>query len=145
MITMKLNDKQFKTAMKKLEREIKSPKKFLQTVGENEQKMAEERLKSKKTNPDGRAWAPWAYSTIVQRQREGNIGRGMLYRTGNMLKSFYHKVSRQAVEIRNSAFYARYIQVGTAQMPRREFLGWGKESMGSLTKTAKRHFGRIWR
>lgn len=145
MISMKLDDRRVKRALKNIEKQIKNPKQLLQNVGNREQEKAEQRIVSSKINPDNRQWRPWAYSTILTRQRDGTLSRGLLYQTGNLLRSFTVKISRATVEIKNSAFYARYLQMGTANMPRREFLGWGVDSMRSLPKAAIKFFRKSWR
>lgn len=145
MITIKMDDRKVQRAMKKMQKQINNPKQLLRMVGEKEQEKAEERILRSKISPDNRAWTPWAYSTAITRQREGTASRGLLYRTGNLLRSFYYKLSRKSVEIRNSALYARYLQIGTGEMPRREFMGWGKDSMRTLPKEAKKFFGKVWK
>lgn len=145
MIQMKLDDRKVRRALKQMKRNINNPKPLLRMVGEKEQAKAEKRILTSKISPDNRAWTPWAYTTAITRQREGTAARGLLYQTGDLLRSFYYKLSRTSVEIRNSAFYARYLQFGTSNMPQREFMGWGRDSMKSLPKVAKQYFGKAWK
>jgi len=145
MITIKMDDRKVKRAMKQMQKQIRNPRQLMKMVGENEQEKAEKRIMTSKISPDNRAWTPWAYTTAITRQREGTASRGLLYQTGNLLRSFYYKLNRKGVEIRNNAFYAKYLQIGTADMPRREFMGWGRDSMRTLPREAKKFFGKVWK
>ena len=114
-------------------------------VGKREIEKAEKRLMTTKISPNNAQWTPWAYTTAITRRRDGTAARGLLYQTGHLLNSFYYVVKRRSVEIRNRAFYARYLQFGTSEMPSRKFMGWGADSMKSLPKAAKKFFGRVWK
>lgn len=145
MINITLNDKQVKKAIRKVQVQLKNPKPFLRTVGKRELEKAEDRIRKTKLNPDNRGWAPWAYSTILQRTREGNATRGILYRTGDLLRGFYGVLKSKSVEIRNRIPYAEYLQFGTSNMPRREFMGFGRDSIESLPKEFKKFIMKAWK
>ena len=145
MIEIKFDDRKVQRALKKVQRELRNPKKLLNMVGEREIKKAEERIRSSKVDPQGIQWKPWAYATLIQRAREGNVSQGILYRTGNLLRSFYYRATRNTVEISNRAKYAKYLQLGTNQMPKREFMGWGKDSFKTLPVAFKRMILKVWK
>jgi len=145
MIKMTFNDKQVRRALRNIKREIKNPKKLLTLVGQRESQKAEERILQTKTDPDNKKWSPWAYSTLQRRIREGNAAQGLLYRTGGLLRSFYYKITRTAVMISTNINYAKYLQFGTPKMPKREFLGWGKDSFKTLPIATKKMINKFWR
>jgi len=99
--------------------------KVLEDIGKEEVKITQDRIRSSKTGPDGRAWAPWSMATLRQRQREGNVGKGLLYRTGALLTSIAYKVDKGVLHVFTNAPYAKFLQFGTPKMQARPFIGWG--------------------
>lgn len=115
----------FKRARKLIKqqgRKIKNPKKVLKQVAQQEINDARTRIQFSKRDPEGRPWAPWSMATLRQRLREGNVGRGLLYRTGTLLRSFAYRLSGNTVRFGNTARYAEFLQRGTTKMPARSFL-----------------------
>ena len=64
----------------------------LKKIGEEEVAITQDRIRSSKTGPDGKAWQPWSMATLRQRNRVGNASRGLLYRTGALLSSIKMKL-----------------------------------------------------
>ena len=145
MIEMKLDDKKLQKAMRNITKKIKNPKRLLRQVGAREVTKAKDRVLHTKFNPDNKKWAPWSYLTLQQRIREGNAGKGLLYRTGSLLSSFAFKVRRMSVEIFTNKPYAKYLQFGTPKMPKREILGWGKDSLKTLPIATKKMITKLWK
>lgn len=97
----------------------------LRKIGEEEVRITQERIRSSKTGPDGKAWAPWSIATLKQRQRRGDANKGLLYRTGALLQSIKFKVEDGKLTVYSDAQYGKYLQFGTPKMPARPFIGWG--------------------
>jgi len=80
-----------------------------------------------RTDPSGRAWAPWAEST---RETYPKDARGfVLERYGDMLKSLTFQADKSSVRVgfgaaasKNGDVYATYHEYGTKKMPRRGML-----------------------
>ena len=140
-----LDVKKVRKALRNIKKEIKNPKKFLNIVGKRESLKVEKRIQQSKISPDNKFWQPWSYSTLQQRMREGNVMNGLLYRTGNLLRSFFYKVRNQSVEIPTDIKYAEYLQFGTSKMPAREFLGFGKDSIETLPLLLKKMIIKHWK
>lgn len=102
------------------------------------------RIVSGKTDPQGRRWAPWAFATMRQRQRDGSVGRGLLYRTGRLLRSFRAVIIGDKVSIQSALRYATFIQRGTRTMPARRIVDLGsKLSFNRLRKALRQQLGKI--
>lgn len=101
--------------------------KTLSNIGAMQVKAAQDRIRSSKTDPNGRPWAPWSMATIKQRTREGNLNRGLLYRSGALIVSIKYKVERGTLSVWSDAPYARFLQFGTPKMRARAFLGFGTQ------------------
>lgn len=97
----------------------------LEEIGKEEVAITQERIRSSKTGPDGKSWAPWSMATLRQRTRQGSAGRGLLYRTGALLTSIAYKIEKGALIVYTNIPYAKYLQFGTPKMPSRPFIGWG--------------------
>lgn len=101
----------------------------LRKLATEEVKNAQHRIMVTKQSPDGDNWIEWAQSTRLGRERKGNAGKGLLWDSGNLLRSFKIDINTSDVVISNTAPYANYLQEGTNKMPARPFLGWSKESL----------------
>lgn len=144
-VTATLDDKKLQQSFKRIERQLKNPKKLLRRIGNNEMDTLNQRIVQRKLSPDNQIWAPWSYATLRQRQKEGNVGLGLLYRTGNLLKSFFLVIKKQSIAIQNTALYAKYLQFGTHKMPARPFMGWGKDSIKDAKKEVKETIRKEWK
>lgn len=128
MLKMKVDDREVKRALRKVQKNLNNTAPLLRKIGDDQIKEAQYRIRTSKTTPDGTPWRPWAYSTLQSRLRDGSASKGLLFKTGMLLNSFFKKVSRKTLTISNKAPYASYLQNGTSKMPSRPFLGWGKRS-----------------
>jgi len=144
-ITTKFDDRQVKRALRKVGKQVRRSKSVMKEIGKREVKKAQQRIKTTKTDPEGRRWAPWSYETLKARQREGNAGRGLLYKSGNLLRRFKYKVSRRKLTITNTAPYAKYLQEGRNRMPARRFLGWDGHTTKNMTNRFRRWINRGWK
>lgn len=99
------------------------------------------RIMTAKTDPYARRWAPWSFATRQQRNREGTAGRGLLWRTGALLRSFRAVIKGGAVSIVSDLPYAAYLQRGRANMRPRIIVDIGsKLSQNRLIKALHRNF-----
>ncbi len=101
------------------------------------------RIMTAKTDPYARRWAPWSFATRQQRIRQHNANRGLLYRTGALLRSFRAVIRGATVSIVSNLPYARYLQDGRWNMRPRVIVDIGsKLSMNRLRKIIKRNLQR---
>lgn len=101
------------------------------------------RIMTAKTDPYARRWAPWSFATRQQRIRQRNANRGLLYRTGALLRSFRAVIRGATVSIVSNLPYARYLQDGRWNMRPRVIVDLGsKLSMNRLRKIIKRNLQR---
>lgn len=127
--------------LEQLQRVLKvKPKQILEDAGIKEVEAARRRILYTKQDPSNQRWAPWKFSTLQQRRRQGNVGLGLLNRTGMLLRSIYSKVTGLKVEIGSTTKYARYLQQGTSRMRPRVFLGWSQDSINKITKAFEEMF-----
>ena len=99
----------------------------LQDYARAELQDIERRITVAKTDPQARRWAPWAWSTRRAREREGTAGRGLLYKTGALLRSFRATIRNGAVSIASSLNYATFLQRGRANMRPRVIVDLGSK------------------
>lgn len=97
------------------------------------------RIKTLKKGPDGAPWHPWAPRTYMARAKAGTLAGGLLYNTGGLFNSVSHHVAGDTVEVSSSAPYARYLQLGTKNMPARPFLGISKDDESAVAGIVRRH------
>lgn len=120
----------------KLDKKIKSigpiTQRSLEQIGKTEVASAQNRISLWKASPDGQEWAPWSIATMRSRRREGTAHLGLLYRTGELFRSIYYKVTNLRLEVGSKAPYAKYLQNGTPNMPARPFLSWSKQTINRL-------------
>lgn len=145
MLKVTVDDKKARRQIRKLRKSVKDMRPAFNQVADQEIKNAQYRIRTSKMTPDGKQWQPWAYSTMKQRVREGNVSKGLLFKTGMLLNKFFKKVTSARLTISNKAPYARYLQEGTSRMPARPFLGWGKETVKQSEKTLLDYFKKALR
>jgi phage virion morphogenesis protein len=127
-IEAKFDARQVKRHIRKIDKRVRKTKPVLKDIAKHEIQAAQKRIRTRKVDPDGKKWKPHAYATIVQRAREGNLGRGLLYKSGLLARSFWSRITKNKLTIRNRAPYAGYLQTGTRHMPARPYLGWGRKA-----------------
>ena len=108
----------------------------LEKIGQQQVIATQERIRNSKTGPDGKPWAPWSMATLKQRIRQGNVNRGLLYRTGALLTSIKYSVKNAVLTIYTDTTYGKYLQFGTPKMPARPFIGWGNQ-LNTILKQMK--------
>ncbi len=133
MITVKVD-----VNKQKLEQKIKSigplTKRSLVQVGKLEVISTQNRIANTKASPTGQAWAPWSMATLRARTLQGTAHQGLLYRTGELFRSIYYKVTNTTLEVGSRAHYAQFLQQGTSKMPGRPFIGFTQNSINILRR-----------
>jgi len=114
----------------------RAKEKSLEKIGKEQVELTQSRIRDSKEDPMGRPWAPWAMSTLRQRQRAGNEGRGLLYRTGALLTSIQYTVKDNVLKVFTKMPYGEFLQFGTPKMPARPFIGWG-DQLNTVVKRIK--------
>lgn len=142
MIEFKIDDAKLKRIVTNQLRAFQSTSQFLYQVGQSEVKQAKFRIRTSKTDPDGRPWRRWAAATVKARARRGSLTGGLLYDTGRLYNSFTVSSSKQRVTIKNTTEYSGYLQRGTLRMPRRQFLGFGRDSKREIIKLFQNYMQR---
>lgn len=95
---------------------------------------AKDRIAKSKENARGVAWKPWKETTALHRLQKGSAALGLLYDSGNLLRSINAKQGPNTVEIGSSADYAEFLQEGTKNMAARPFLGWSDADMDNISR-----------
>lgn len=111
-------------AVRNLTKGIKKPRPAFDKIADNEIRKAQYRIRTSKMDPEGRPWIPRKYPS------KGSL----MYVTGVLHNSFKKMVNNWRVIITNTAHYAKYHQNGTWKLPRRQFLGWGRDSNRDVTQ-----------
>ena len=112
----------------------------LNKIADDEIKLAQDRIKNTKTDPNDHEWPEWAPSTARGRERDGTAARGILYKTGRLHDSFEYNISGgNRLQIFNTAPYARYHQEGNWRLPKRKFMLWNKGTQSYLVNIYKKH------
>jgi phage virion morphogenesis protein len=144
-LNVKFDTKKVQKAIKQTKKQLKNNKSVLRKIGEKEIADTKRRIRTGKTSPDGNRWAPWSYATLEARRREGTASRGLLYRTGELYRSFKMKITNTALSIHSLKRYASYLQFGTPDMPARKFLGWSRRGKQQVVKIFKHNIMRGWK
>lgn len=122
---------------------LDDPSELLNEVGEALALSTIQRIMTTKTAPSGQAWAPWATSTLLARNKKGNAAQGLLYDTGALGNSITWQVKGKTVEVGSSlGVIGEYLQNGTANMPARPFIGLSKEDLTEAQRITKEYFKR---
>ena len=122
---MKVEVKASTPSLDLLAKKLANSQEFMALLGTAIRDNAQQRIKTTKPDPDGRAWAPWAESTSIARNRAGSAGFGLLFDKGHLYNSFVTTTTKNTVTVENVSPYAGFLQDGTPHMPARPFLGWG--------------------
>lgn len=113
-------------------------KSMMQEVGDIIVEDIRHRIAITKTDPNDKPWQPWAPSTAHARERKGNAALGLLFDSGNLLRSITAEVKNHgskggvAVYIGSNTKYAGWLNDGTEKMPARPFLGVSKRAKASI-------------
>ena len=119
MIDIQTDDSAFRASLAQLERRLGNLTPVMQSIGMELESRISGRFESR-TDPAGRAWAPWAQSTVETYPDGGN--RRLLDRYGDMLASLSHQATANSVRIGFGQPYAAFHEFGTTDMPRRGLL-----------------------
>ena len=120
MIDISTDDSAFRASLDQLQRKLGNLTPVMQRIGMGLESRISGRFESR-TDPAGRAWAPWAQSTVDTYPDDGN--RRLLDRyTPGMLDSLSHQATGNSVRIGFGQAYAAFHEFGTADMPRRGLL-----------------------
>lgn len=112
--------------------------------GQSELQDIQRRITTAKTDPYARRWAPWSFATRQQRIRQGNVGRGLLYRTGALLRSFRASIRGGTLTISSDLPYSRFLQDGRPNMRPRVIVDLGsKLSQNRLRKILSHNLKRL--
>lgn len=141
-VTAKLDTRQVDRRMRRLHGQLRTKGRAMKQIGRIELQEAQNRVRQSKVSPDMVPWQRWSYSTMISRVRDGSAGKGLLYLSGLLLKSFKMKASATAMSITNTAPYAGFLQEGTSNMPARPFLGFGRAAMKRIEKVLMKHLKR---
>lgn len=135
----------FEARMKSLEDQVKKAKnQILVDYARGELRDINRRITVAKTDPYGRRWAPWSFNTMRQRIREGTAGRGLLFKTGQLLRSFVANIRGDEVTISSNLDYAAYLEEGRNNMRPRKIVDLASRlSFNRLTKIMQKYLGQI--
>ncbi len=126
MLTITVDSKPVSDMLEKLSRRMSNLQPAMHDIGVAMETRVSGRFETR-TDPLGKAWAPWAEST---RENYPADGRGLLLeRYGHMLDSLNSKADSSSVRIgfgavasKSGDVYATYDEFGTETMPRRGLL-----------------------
>lgn len=119
MINIQTDDSAFRASLTRLQSRLGNLTPVMQSIGMELESRISGRFESR-TDPAGRAWAPWAQSTVETYPDGGN--RRLLDRYGDMLASLSHQANANSVRIGFGQPYAAFHEFGTTDMPRRGLL-----------------------
>ena len=119
MIDIQTDDSAFRASLARLQSRLGNLTPVMQSIGMELESRISGRFESR-TDPAGRAWAPWAQSTLETYPDGGN--RRLLDRYGDMLASLSHQATGNSVRIGFGQPYATFHEFGTTDMPRRGLL-----------------------
>lgn len=119
MIDIQTDDSAFRASLAQLQSRLGNLTPVMQSIGMELESRISGRFESR-TDPAGRAWAPWAQSTLETYPDGGN--RRLLDRYGDMLASLSHQANADSVRIGFGQPYAAFHEFGTTDMPRRGLL-----------------------
>ena len=126
MLTVIVQSKPVEDLLSKLLEQMGDLQPAMQAIGQELNSRVSARFETR-SDPLGRAWAPWAEST---RENYPKDGRGLLLeRYGDMLKSLNFQADSSSVRVgfgavasKQGDVYAAYHEWGTVKMPRRGLL-----------------------
>lgn len=128
MLTITVDDRAFRDYLNRLHARLDDLTAPMTEIGSVLENRVRQRFETK-TDPTGKAWAPWKQSTRetypyagTPAAREG-AGRGLLLqRYGTMLDSLSYAADPSSVRVGFAQPYATYHEFGTDQMERRGLL-----------------------
>lgn len=129
MLTAHVDDAAFQAYFQRLRKRLANLEPVMETIGHTLETRVRERFESR-NDPDGRAWAPWAESTLASYPFPGTPaaaiegpGNGrLLDRYGTMLDLLSYDAATNSVRVGFAHEYATYHEFGTKRMPRRGLL-----------------------
>lgn len=127
-----IDDGQALAQLSSIIRRLEDPVPYFDFVGAEQLHLVQKRIMSGKADPQGAPWAPWAFWTATERHDKGNAGQGLMWDTGELLKSFRYEVDGVfEVDIGTDTWYAQRHQDGfePSHLPKRELMGWDSNSI----------------
>lgn len=134
-VQVQSDTKDLETLLQKL----KNPRPALVEIGRMLVRSTQDRLRSTKQGPDGKPWAPWSMATLLGRLRKGTASGGILYDSGNLMRSIQAEVQSNSVIVGTKVNYASFLQDGTKNMPARPFVGVSKQDEGRINDILRKH------
>jgi phage virion morphogenesis protein len=109
----------------------------LRKMAQTHKQQIRQRILTKKSGPDGEAWAPWAASTRKKRERKGNAGQGLLLDDRKLVNSFQVAFQVGKGKLGSPVAYASALHFGDSSrnLPGRPYAGVGRGDMAELQKT----------
>lgn len=80
------------------------------------------RIAVTKTDPHGRHWAPWKFSTFQSRRQRGTLSGGLLFESGALWRSIKYTIRGNKMQMGSTADYAKYLQNGRPGMQPRQIV-----------------------
>lgn len=119
MLTIQTDDRVFRAPLETLYRRLGNLTPVMNSIGMELESRVSGRFETR-TDPTGRAWAPWSPATVESYPDDGN--RKLLDRYGDMLLSLSHQATKDSVRVGFGQVYQTYHEYGTVTMPRRGLL-----------------------
>lgn len=119
MLDIQTNNAAFRETFNALYQRMNNLAPVMDSIGMEMEGRVSGRFESR-TDPNGKAWAPWSPATRESYPDDGN--RKLLDRYGDMLLSLNHQATADSVRIGFGQPYATYHEFGTKKMPRRGLL-----------------------
>lgn len=116
MLTIQTDDSAFRAVLQVLQRRLGNLTPVMQSIGMEMESRISGRFETR-TDPTGRAWAPWSPATVESYPDDGN--RKLLDRYGDMLLSLNHQATKDSVRVGFGKVYQTYHEYSTSTMPRR--------------------------
>jgi phage virion morphogenesis protein len=124
MVNIRVDDRQLRNHILKLNTRLKSGMKKVFNKLANETLKRTDKRWDQQVNPDFEPWKPLAFSTIM---RKGHAT--ILYDTGLLQDSIEKEIYNDGYKIFTDVDYAVYHQYGTHNIEKREFLGFEEEEV----------------
>ena len=141
-IDCKIDVKEIQQVIGDIRKKIEDPRSLMVELGDILVEDIKNNIVRRKTAPDGTPWAPWMPSTAKARARKGNAALGLLYDTGNLLRSITSSVSgHNSLTVGTNVPYATYLQNGTPKMVKRPFLGISDRARSSINEAIYNYLG----
>lgn len=129
MLTITVDDRAFRAQLDRLYKGLGDLHRPMDSIGNALETNVRERFQTR-TDPQGKAWAPWAASTLENypfpgasaAAKEGPGSGRLLDRYGTMLNLLSYRADSTSVRIGFASEYAAYHEWGTENMPRRGML-----------------------